>query len=97
MWPVPSTATPIRPRFWLADWLPAVLDADLSDWVRCVVAPATSLMASAYSFIWPAVPVLLEIGRESVRSRDSDEDLLNEAALVAEASLPPERQLGLSL
>ena len=44
-----------------------------------------------------AVPVLLEIGRESVRSRDSDEDLLNEAALVAEASLPPERQLGLSL
>jgi len=44
-----------------------------------------------------AVPVLLEIGRESVRSRDSDEDLLSEAALVAEASLPPDRQLGFAL
>ena len=44
-----------------------------------------------------AVPVLLEIGRESVRTIESDEDLLTEAALVAEASLPPERQLGLAL
>jgi ATP-dependent helicase Lhr and Lhr-like helicase len=44
-----------------------------------------------------AVPVLLEIGREQVRSRESDEDLLSEAALVAEASIPPELQLGLDL
>jgi ATP-dependent helicase Lhr and Lhr-like helicase len=33
-----------------------------------------------------AVPVLLEIGRESVRSGASDEDLLEEAELVAEAT-----------
>ena len=33
-----------------------------------------------------AVPVLLEIGRESVRTQSSDEDLLEEAALVAEAT-----------
>ena len=33
-----------------------------------------------------AVPVLLEIGRESVRTHESDEDLLEEAALVAEAT-----------
>ena len=44
-----------------------------------------------------AVPVLLEIGREQVRSRESDEDLLSEAALVAEASIPPDLQLGLDL
>ncbi len=43
-----------------------------------------------------AVPVLLEIGRESVRSGDSDDDLLAEAeTLVAEASFeaePPPRR-----
>jgi ATP-dependent Lhr-like helicase len=33
-----------------------------------------------------AVPVLLEIGRESVRTMESDDDLLEEAALIAEAS-----------
>ena len=44
-----------------------------------------------------AVPVLLEIGRESVRTTESDEDLLEEAALVAEASLPPDRQMGFEL
>ena len=44
-----------------------------------------------------AVPVLLEIGREQVRSRESDEDLLSEAALVAEASIPPDLQLGFDL
>jgi hypothetical protein len=43
------------------------------------------------------VPVLLEIGREQVRSRESDEDLLSEAALVAEASIPPDLQLGFDL
>jgi ATP-dependent Lhr-like helicase len=32
-----------------------------------------------------AVPVLLEIGRESVRSEGGDDLLLEEAALVAEA------------
>ncbi len=32
-----------------------------------------------------AVPVLLEMGRESVRDHDSDDALLDEAALVAEA------------
>ncbi len=35
-----------------------------------------------------AVPVLLEIGRESVRREDSDDDLLAEAELVAEAMGP---------
>jgi ATP-dependent Lhr-like helicase len=39
-----------------------------------------------------AVPVLLEIGRENVRSDDSDEALLEEAALIAEATLPPTPQ-----
>lgn len=43
-----------------------------------------------------AVPVLLEIGRESVRSEGSDDALLEEAALIAEATTdaepPPFRQ-----
>ena len=45
-----------------------------------------------------AVPVLLEIGRESVRGDDSDDALLEEAELVAEAmggaSPPPARRPG---
>jgi ATP-dependent Lhr-like helicase len=45
--------------------------------VRHIVLPRVSPLA---------VPVLLEIGRESVRTLESDEDLLEEAALVAEAS-----------
>ena len=46
--------------------------------VRHIVLPRVSPLA---------VPVLLEIGRESVRTLESDDDLLEEAALVAEASV----------
>ncbi len=41
-----------------------------------------------------AVPVLLEIGRENVRTNDSDEALLEEAALIAEATHLPEPRQG---
>jgi ATP-dependent Lhr-like helicase len=41
-----------------------------------------------------AVPVLLEIGRENVRSDDSDEALLEEAALIAEAIPAPDPKQG---
>ena len=41
-----------------------------------------------------AVPVLLEIGRENVRSDESDDMLLEEAALIAEAIPEPAPRQG---